>query len=67
MIRLIEKSDLLGALARGYSRKKNKKKIMDPNLIEAMADEVIKLTTKSAVVFQTYPELNCSVKKNAKR
>ena len=35
--------DLIGALARGYCSKENEKKVMDPTLIEAMADEVGKL------------------------
>jgi hypothetical protein len=34
------KSDLLGALARGYCSDKNSGKIVDPDLIEAMAEEV---------------------------
>lgn len=32
---------LLQALARGYCSPKNKEKIVDPELIEAMAEEVI--------------------------
>ena len=35
------KSDLYGALARGYCSEKNSSKILDPDLIEAMAKEVI--------------------------
>lgn len=37
------KSDLYGALSRGYCSKKNSSKIVDPDLIEAMADEVLLL------------------------
>jgi hypothetical protein len=35
-------SDLLGALARGYCSEKNSSKTVDPDLIEAMAEEVQK-------------------------
>jgi hypothetical protein len=37
------KSDLLGALARGYCSEKNSGKTVDPDLIEAMAEEVLAL------------------------
>jgi len=37
------KSDLYGALARGYCSEKNSSKIVDPDLIEAMADEILLL------------------------
>lgn len=37
------RSDLLGALARGYAIDRNKNKVLDPDLVEDMADEVQKL------------------------
>jgi hypothetical protein len=37
------KADLYGALSRGYCTEKNKHKVVDPDLIEAMANEVILL------------------------
>lgn len=37
------KSDLYGALSRGYCSKKNSSKTVDPDLIEAMADEILLL------------------------
>lgn len=36
-------SDLRGALARGYCHKENENKILDPDLIESMAQEVEKM------------------------
>ncbi len=41
------KSDLYGALARGYCSEKNSSKIVDPDLIEAMADELLLLYCKT--------------------
>jgi hypothetical protein len=40
------KSDLLGALARGYCSEKNSCKTVDPDLIESMAEEVLLLYCK---------------------
>jgi len=40
------KSDLLGALARGYCSDKNSGKTVDPDLINAMADELLLLYCK---------------------
>jgi hypothetical protein len=37
------KADLYGALSRGYCTEKNKHKIIDSDLIEAMADEILLL------------------------
>ena len=37
------KSDLYGALSRGYCSQKNSRKTVDPDLIEAMADEILLL------------------------
>ncbi len=37
------KSDLYGALSRGYCSEKNKYKVVDPDLIEAMANEILLL------------------------
>jgi len=36
------KSEILGALARGYCTERNKKKVVDPDLIEDMAREVLR-------------------------
>jgi len=41
------KSELLGALARGYCSEKNSSKTVDPDLIEAMADELLLLYCKT--------------------
>ena len=41
------KSDLYGALARGYCSEKNSSKQVDPDLIEAMADELLLLYCKT--------------------
>jgi hypothetical protein len=41
------KSDLYGALARGYCSEKNSGKTVDPDLIEAMAEEILLLYTKN--------------------
>lgn len=38
----MEKSELLGTLARGYCTPENSHKIVDPDLVTAMADEMIK-------------------------
>ena len=35
------KEKIVGALARGYCSEKNKDKILDPDLIEAMSDEML--------------------------
>lgn len=40
----MEKDELRGALARGYCTKENENKEVDATLIEAMAQEVEKLT-----------------------
>jgi hypothetical protein len=37
---MINKKDLLGALARGYCHPKNSHKVLDPNLLSAIAKEV---------------------------
>ena len=37
------KADLYGALSRGYCSEKNRSKTVDPDLIEAMADEILLL------------------------
>lgn len=34
------RDEILGGLARGYCSKSNESKVLDPDLIEAMADEV---------------------------
>jgi hypothetical protein len=41
------KADLYGALSRGYCSEKNSSKIVDPDLIESMADEVLLLYCKN--------------------
>ena len=40
---LTPEQELLQALARGYRHNKNASKILDVDLIEAMADEVMKI------------------------
>jgi ABC-type Zn uptake system ZnuABC Zn-binding protein ZnuA len=37
---MIKKKELFGALARGYCHPKNSHKVLDPNLLFAMAKEV---------------------------
>lgn len=37
------KSDLYGALSRGYCSEKNKHKVVDPDLLESIADEILLL------------------------
>jgi hypothetical protein len=34
------REEIIGGLARGYCSKSNETKVLDPDLIEAMADEV---------------------------
>jgi len=48
------KSDLLGALARGYCTDKNKHKVVDPDLVEAMAEEVLVLYAERKGRFGDY-------------
>ena len=46
------KSDLYGALSRGYCSKKNSSKQVDPDLIEAMVEELLLLyCPKCNIVF----------------
>ena len=45
-IKVKEKEEILGALARGYCYPKNEKKIMDADLIEAMEKEIWKVIVK---------------------
>jgi hypothetical protein len=47
------KSDLYGALSRGYCSEKNKHKVVDPDLIEAMADEILLLYCQNQGSFGT--------------
>ena len=42
-----KRDGILQALARGYCSLKNKNKVLDPDLIEAMADELEKLSPVS--------------------
>ena len=41
----IERSEIRGALARGYCTKENERKVLDSVLLEAMADELEELLT----------------------
>ena len=42
-----EKEEILGALARGYCSKENKKKQLDADLIRGMEKEIVKLIEKN--------------------
>ena len=44
-----KKAEVSGALARGYCTKRNSKKVLDPDLIEDMATEVIALFPEPSV------------------
>ena len=48
------KADLYGALARGYCSEKNSGKTVDPELIEAMADEILLLYCQKKGATMTY-------------
>jgi hypothetical protein len=41
------KSDLYGALSRAYCSEKNRSKVLDTDLIESMADEILLLYTQN--------------------
>ena len=45
----MNKTDILGAVARGWCNKANENKIMDPDLAEAIADEVLLELDKTVV------------------
>ena len=44
-----KRAEVLGALARGYCTERNSKKVLDPDLIEDMATEVIALFPEPSV------------------
>ena len=44
-----KKAEVSGALARGYCTERNSKKVLDPDLIEDMATEVIALFPEEAM------------------
>ncbi|KKL62116.1 hypothetical protein LCGC14_2188450 [marine sediment metagenome] len=39
----MDREGILGAVARGWCSKKNENKVMDPDLVEAITDEIMKL------------------------
>ncbi len=45
----MNREEIVGALARGYCSPKNEKKVLDIDLIEGMADEVMKITHQTNV------------------
>ena len=51
------KPDLYGALSRGYCSKKNSSKTVDPDLIEAMAEEILLLYCKTQGKLPKYTKL----------
>lgn len=44
---MLSKDDIRQALARGYCSKENESKVLDPDLIEAMATEVMSVMEES--------------------
>ena len=53
----MNRDDVIGALARGYCSKETEKKILDPVLIESMANEIGKLPQQPYLGCATTGEL----------
>ncbi len=53
----MEKEDILGALARGYCWPLNSHKVLDPDLAEAMCEEIINLLKRKANILVTAQKL----------
>ena len=45
----MNKTLILEALARGYCTKRNSKKVLDPDLIQDMTKEILKLTKREGL------------------
>lgn len=44
----MNRSELVGTIARGWCHPKNENKVMDPDLVEAIADEIEKDTKEES-------------------